>query len=429
MRQPIKLIIKKGTVRKDGTSLIFVQYCYSTTSRVLVSTNISIPEVYWNKKNCTISPLLPIEFGTSDKLEAQLREKLRNAEKLVDYALLNAICPLRFLKNNFGFKDFTYLEKVGYDRSKLDLFFQIDRYLHDKRNLVQQPTIQAIRSMKKHLLGFQNYEKKQITFDCIDVGFYERFLQYLTYDAPLLSRKKLTRGLKVNTIGKVMKNLKSFLKDRIARKTIPYMDISFIKSIEEDVDAVYLSWKELSKIYNLDLSLNPYLVKYRDVFMLGCLTGLRFGDYSNIKFDEIRDGMLHIVQKKTLSTVIIPLREDASKILIDKYNLSMPKVSQVKFNQYIKNVVRLAGISDPIKISHRKGNQIISEIRPKYAWVSSHTARRSFCTNEFLDGTPTDLIMAISGHKTEKVFRTYIKADKVQKASMIKKIWEERHPL
>jgi hypothetical protein len=34
--------------------------------------------------------------------------------------------------------------------------------------------------------------------------------------------------------------------------------------------------------------------------------------------------------------------------------------------------------------------------------------------------------MAISGHKTEKAFRRYIKADQVQKAHMIKKLWDDR---
>jgi hypothetical protein len=39
----------------------------------------------------------------------------------------------------------------------------------------------------------------------------------------------------------------------------------------------------------------------------------------NIKFEELRDGMLHVVQKKTLSTVIVPLREDTRRIFVDKY--------------------------------------------------------------------------------------------------------------
>ena len=50
MRQPIKLIIKKGKVRKDGTSLIFLQYCYSQAKRMLISTDVYIPEVIGIRK-------------------------------------------------------------------------------------------------------------------------------------------------------------------------------------------------------------------------------------------------------------------------------------------------------------------------------------------------------------------------------------------
>jgi integrase len=65
------------------------------------------------------------------------------------------------------------------------------------------------------------------------------------------------------------------------------------------------------------------------------------------------------------------------------------------------------------------------ETKAKCEWITPHTCRRSFSTNEFLDGTPVDLIMAISGHRTEKTFRKYIKADNLQKAHMIRKLWEQ----
>jgi hypothetical protein len=115
--------------------------------------------------------------------------------------------------------------------------------------------------------------------------------------------------------------------------------------------------------------------------------------------------------------------------LIDKYNMQMPQVSNPNLNLYIKEVVKMAKIDEQIKITHKRGNKIIEEVRPKYAWITSHTCRRSFCTNEFLEGTPIQLIMAISGHKTEKAFRRYIKAEQVQKAYMIKKLWEKRPDL
>lgn len=210
------------------------------------------------------------------------------------------------------------------------------------------------------------------------------------------------------------------------KKIISFIDLSDYKAPEEEVDAVYLSWEEISLIYHLDLSQHQPLEKYRDLLVLGCLTGFRFSDYSDIKPDEVRGGMLYVTQTKTLSTVVVPLRKDAKAILKDKYNMQMPQLSNPNFNEYIKEVCKLAGITELVKITHKRGNTKTEEIRPKYAWITSHTCRRSFCTNEYLAETPCDLIMAISGHITEKAFRRYIKADKVQKAQMIKKLWDSR---
>jgi integrase len=171
--------------------------------------------------------------------------------------------------------------------------------------------------------------------------------------------------------------------------------------------------------------MQPQLEKYRDIFVIGCLTGFRFSDYSNLRFDEYRQGMLHVIQKRTLSPVIVPLRTEAKAILIDKYGMRLPNISHVKFNKYVKSWFVWPGIEEPVKMTHKKGTAMIEETRPKYAWVSSHTCRQSFCTNEYLAGTPTELIMSVSGHKSERAFRRYIKADGIKKANMIKEIWDK----
>ena len=427
MGQPIKLIIKKGAVRKDGTSLIFLQYCHSAEQRILLSTDVPIPSNYWNKKTERIAENLPSQYGNVNELQISLTKKLRKVEDMVEHSLKKRnTCPMRFLKENFHLQENWKLDQMCNTEKNLDVYYNIDDYIESKQSTVKHCTINVINAMKAHLKSFESFREEPITFDSFDVHFYEDFVKYLTYNIPQLRRKEVIRGLKVNSVGKTIKHLKSFLKDRMRKKIIPYMDLGAYKVMEEEVDAVYLSWQELSLIYHLDLSSNSNLEKYRDLFVLGCLTGFRFSDYSDIKPEEVRSGMLYVNQTKTLSTVVVPLRCDAKKILIDKYNMQMPQVSNPNFNYYIKEVVRLAGIDEMIKITHKRGNKIIEEIRPKYAWIMSHTCRRSFCTNEFLDGTPTNLIMAISGHKTEKAFRRYIKADQVQKANMIKKLWDNR---
>ena len=427
MGQPIKLIIKKGTIRKDGTCLIFIQYCYSAEQRVLLSTDVAIPSNFWNKKSGRISKDLPTHYGDAEFLNKLLTEKLRRAEDIVDHKIKKRDgCPMEFLKNNFSLNDGWKLDQMHDEKKNLDVFYNIDLYVKSKESSVKRCTINVINAMKGHLKAFQTFRKEQITFDSFDVEFYEEFVKFLTYDIQQARRVEIIKGLKLNSIGKTIKHLKSFLRDRMRKKVIPYFDISAYKVMEEDVDAVYLSWPELSAIYHLDLSNNSNLEKYRDLFVLGCLTGFRFSDYSDIRPEDVRGGMLYVNQTKTLSTVVVPLRKDTKAILIDKYNMQMPQVSNPNFNYYIKEVVKLAGIDEKIKITHKRGNKIIEEIRPKHDWIMSHTCRRSFCTNEFLDGTPTNLIMAISGHKTEKAFRRYIKADQVQKAHMIQKLWENK---
>jgi len=427
MRQPIKLIVRKGKVRSDGTSLISLQYCYSAEQRVVLSTGVGIPLQFWNRKTGRISKDLPSTYGDVQQLEAGITEKLRKDEDMVTYALTQrGTCPMKFLKENFYLQDNCKLEQMSDAKKNLDIYSNIDDYVKSKQSTVKHCTINVINAMKAHLKSFESFRRKPITFDSFDMNFYEEFVKFLTYDFVQLRRKEVIKGLRINSVGKTIKHLKSFLKDRMRKKIIPFMELGDYKVMEEIVDAVYLNWKELSLIYHLDLTANSYLEKYRDLFVLGCLTGFRFSDYSDIKPEEVRDGMLYVNQTKTLSTVVVPLRNDARKILIEKYSMQMPQVSNPNFNHYIKEVVRLAGIDEMIKITHKQGNKIIEVTKPKYNWIMSHTCRRSFCTNEFLDGTPTNLIMAISGHKTEKAFRRYIKADQVQKAHMIKKLWDNR---
>src|SRR5580693_1667447 len=102
MGRPIKLVIKKGAERNDGTSLIFVQYCHSAEKRVLLSTDIAIPPSYWNKKTRRIANNLPDSYGNVESLQKILTEQLRKAEDMVDHALKKKnVCPMQFLRTNF----------------------------------------------------------------------------------------------------------------------------------------------------------------------------------------------------------------------------------------------------------------------------------------------------------------------------------------
>src|ERR1700744_293905 len=94
--------------------------------------------------------------------------------------------------------------------------------------------------------------------------------------------------------------------------------------------------------------------------------------------------------------------------------------------KFVKRKEQGAKGTQTVEFSYGKGNKMIEEKRPKGAWITSHTARRSFCTNEFLAGTPVFLIMKIFGHKREKDFYKYIRVDPQEAAQKIKQLWMER---
>ncbi|MEP6748322.1 MAG: tyrosine-type recombinase/integrase [Bacteroidota bacterium] len=189
---------------------------------------------------------------------------------------------------------------------------------------------------------------------------------------------------------------------------------------------MYCNEQEIKSLLNLDLSANPHLINYRDEFVLGCMTGLRFSDFSLLNAHDLRGDLLYKKQKKSNHWVVIPLRSLALKILQERFNKNMPPSQNSKFNKHIKIIAQLASINGLITFSYRKGNQQIEETKPKYQWICSHTCRRSFCTNEFLAGTPTELIMKISGHKSISDFYRYIRISPEEAAIKIKVLWNQR---
>jgi integrase len=215
----------------------------------------------------------------------------------------------------------------------------------------------------------------------------------------------------------------------MSRKIIAEFDLSMFKTMEEPADAIYLNTEEIETIWRLDLSYDHHLEQHRDLFVLGCYTGLRFSDFSVINKEDVRNGMLHKKQEKSNHWVIIPLRATAKYILDEKFKNGIPQVSNAEFNGTIKQIGELAGLNSTIKFSHKQGNRKIITSKPKHNWITSHTCRRSFCTIEFLAGTPVELIMKISGHKSLKDFYKYIKISPEEAAGKIRDIWNSRGEL
>jgi integrase len=117
----------------------------------------------------------------------------------------------------------------------------------------------------------------------------------------------------------------------------------------------------------------------------------------------------------------------------------LPKsISNQKTNDYLKELGKLEdkkgkkllhSLNTIVSKSFTKGGVRVIENYQKWELLSSHTARRSFATNEYLAGTPTITIMAITGHKTEKAFLKYIKLTPNEHAKLLKLHWLKRQKM
>jgi integrase len=431
MNFPIKPVCDRRFIRKDGTCLIYIQYCFRHESRTLLNTKIAIPPEFWNHKKACVSDKLPEVFGIAEEINFELKRMMRTVEDIIDYAIKKSVPEIgKFVKKTFT-PDFKISIAQKVDLSKqgaahMNIYDQIDEYSKSKEKKVCKDMPRIYRNMKEHLKAFEEFRNKPITFDTLDLNFYEEFVDFLMFEYVQRRRKDNVVGLKVNTIGKTIKQLRTFLRNRMRKRIIAPIDMDGWTILEEEVDAVYLGMDEINSIYNLDLSMYPHLLQYRNDFVLGCLTGLRFSDFSELMKDDVRKDMLYKKQNKSEHWVVIPLRDEALEILKTRFSNDVTVLSNGHFNKHIKTIARMAGIKDLIKFSHKKHGKDVIQTKPKYEWVTSHTCRRSFCTNEFLAGTPVELIMKISGHKSVKDFYKYIRITPEEAGQKIKELWNDR---
>jgi len=194
------------------------------------------------------------------------------------------------------------------------------------------------------------------------------------------------------------------------------------KAIKEEVNNIYLDEQELQRIIDLNLSYNKQMERVRDLFIVGCYTGLRFSDFSQIKKESFIGNILQIKTLKTGEWVKIPVLKQVSDVMAkytDQPN-SLPKSCQNQtMNLHLKEIGRRAKIDTTVLKIRNRGKERIETSIPKYKLIGTHTARRSFATNMFKRGVPSRVIMAVTGHRTERAFSSYIKISKDENAELM----------
>ncbi len=291
-----------------------------------------------------------------------------------------------------------------------------EEYQQVASSRIRATTLKRYVTTFNHLVSFSKAKRYELSFERINSDFYIKFLDYLMKEKQLLN----------NSIGGYIKIVKAFMSFATERGYNNVgLEFKKFKAFKEDTELIYLSEEELMHLLDLKLSSQSHII-VRENFCFACFTGLRFSDIQKLQPENLKNGHIEIRTEKTQEFLRIPLNPYAKQIL-ERNNGILPKMfSNQKTNDFLKEIGYKAGFKDSILIVKYRGVEKVEFIEPKYKFLCTHTARRTFVTLSLEKGMRPETVMSITGHKDYKTFKKYIKiTDKVKLVEM-NKIWEKK---
>lgn len=443
-------IFSIGPVGKDGLCTVRIRVqCRVPRVDVKQNTPLKIAEKVWNsapgslerQKFCS-NPKIRRVFDNVEDIRAAIFSKLEGGVAL-------GADDVREIVDSFVFREQRIreaeeaaekrrqeeLERKMTLRKYIDLYrseIKSGKRLTEKGTRFSPGTCNAVNQACERLRKFEREMGRIYDFDDIDMDFYRDYLAYLN-----------GQDYAANTSGKCINVLKTILASALAEgfsNNCIFKDKKFHGS-RVDVESIYLTREDLDKIRAVDLSGRSYGFELaRDIFLIGVWTAQRVSDYNNIQRSDIEtylrryiddvpagDGsgrmvpvvrekeiaVINFRQKKTGTKVAIPCSTELKRIL-EKYDYSIPRLSDQNINDNIKEIALEAGLTELIKITGLKGGTMVTEMVPKYKLVHSHTARRTGATLMYLSGMDIFDIMKVTGHSTPQMLKKYIKADELE---------------
>ncbi len=305
-------------------------------------------------------------------------------------------------------------------------------------------TRKKYRSVATWLIKFETKFRVKLTFDDIDLAFYDQFQKYVTTQTYKPTKDSTPRNYSLNYLGTFIKCIKHVMREAGPEGRYNLHSNSIYRSKQfkveqETADTIYLSVDELKKIHEFEPTVHNISEVVQDPrvelrlravraynlaknkFLVGAFTALRVSDFNRLEEINIKENAIRIKPKKGVKKnedVVIPIHPIVKEILESGFDISAPITDQ-HINLNIKKVCRLVGLDDIVSVYRTEGGKLIERKFKKWELVCTHTARRSGATNMYLAGVPSISIMKITGHKTENSFMKYIKISQEENAKLL----------
>lgn len=288
-------------------------------------------------------------------------------------------------------------------------------YLQSLKVTHTEKSIKNVKDSFRVLKDFEKDRSRSITFDSIDSFFWQEFFNYCYH----------VKEYNNNYTGTHVNKIKALLNWCVAKKISTHTEFRKQRKMQEFIEVIYLLWPELLKFYRYKFK-DPVYSDARDLYCLGCFTGLRYSDVVKLLNDNVLPDKLGYRVKKTKQINYIPLNK-YSKALLEKHKgkhkpFAMPQLVK-NIHTVLKDAMKEAGLDRMVQIVHYRGAERKEERKPLWDAATFHTSKKTFVVNFLEKGGSITTAMAITGNRSHSVFKRYYKIADQFKAKEMARIF------
>ncbi|WP_299676490.1 site-specific integrase [uncultured Tenacibaculum sp.] len=370
-KQIIKIlfVLASTRVRKDGKTSLYCRITYKKKRKQFAIGLFIDPDIWDSKKQKLLK-----RAENSKIINTQL--------SLISQKINEAFLLLQLQQNDFNVEDIYSQYKGENTREEKTLLDLYDMHNEQAKKLIGidfkevswSRYVENRRKVEKFIK--LKYKRNDIKLNKLDLKFIKDLEYYF----------KVELKLSQATINRSLQRVKKIMQYGIDENYLENNPFSMYRTTKHKTQLVYLTIDELKKIE--DFSFNQLrLRQIRDLFVFCCYTGLAYQEMSSFKIDNIIKGFdgdywIEMHRQKTNTTISVPLLPKALAIL-EYYNNNLPKISNQKFNSYLKEIADIIGIDK--KLTH-------------------HVARKTFATTVLLyNGVSMEVVSELLGHSRLQV--------------------------
>ena len=224
------------------------------------------------------------------------------------------------------------------------------------------------------------YKRKDVRLKDFDL----KFIKDLEYFF------KTELKLRQATVYRSIQRVKKIIQFAIAENCLKKDPFHLYKNKKYKTVIVYLTDEELKRLEKHTFN-QIRLQQVKDLFIFCCYTGLAYTEMTTLTTNNIEVGFdgnewIQMIRKNINRAISVPVLPKAKEIL-EKYGNELPKISNQKFNSYLKEISALLSIEK--KLTH-------------------HIARKTSATTVLLyNNVPMEIVSDLLGHSNMNITQAH----------------------